>query len=226
MYEQIKKNNVSSRNQLKESSCVRFYNADGKGVRVLFMGNSITLHGKREEIGWYNECGMAASEESKDYVHLLMSKMSQENQDAAFCVCQVSAWESEYKAGRELYAKYENASNFEADIIVARYIENCSHTDFEPEIFKTEYLSLLDYINSTGKAKVVFTGSFWKHPGEPIIQEIAEERNCPYVKLSDLGERDDMKAKGLFEHGGVAAHPGDKGMQTIADRIWEAICSL
>ncbi len=226
MYEQIKKNNVSSQNQLKKSNSVRFYNADGKGLRVMFMGNSITLHGRREEIGWYNEHGMAASEESKDYVHLLMSKISQKNQDAAYCICQVSAWESEYKEGKKLHENYENAKNFEADIIIARYIENCSHTDFEPETFKREYLALLDYINSTGKAKVVFTGSFWNHPGDSVVREIAGERNCPYVELGDLGERDDMKAIGLFEHSGVASHPGDKGMEAIADRIWEAICSL
>lgn len=37
--------------------------------------------------------------------------------------------------------------------------------------------------------------------------------------MSDLGEDDTMSAKGLFWHEGVAGHPGDKGMQTISDRI-------
>ena len=45
-------------------------------------------------------------------------------------------------------------------------------------------------------------------------------RNCPFIYLGDLGEDESMMAIGLFKHSGVAVHPGDKGMQTIADRIY------
>ena len=42
---------------------------------ILFLGNSITLHGPY--IGWSTEgdWGMAASEKSKDYVHLLTTQV-------------------------------------------------------------------------------------------------------------------------------------------------------
>ena len=42
------------------------------GFRVLFVGNSITKYRPKPDIGWNNDCGMAASAPENDYVHLLM----------------------------------------------------------------------------------------------------------------------------------------------------------
>ena len=43
--------------------------------RYLFLGNSITLHGPAENIGWKGNWGMAASSADKDYVHLLLARI-------------------------------------------------------------------------------------------------------------------------------------------------------
>ena len=43
------------------------------------------------------------------------------------------------------------------------------------------------------------------------------------VELGDLGEDSTMRADGLFEHKGVAMHPGDRGMAAIAKRIFSVI---
>ena len=44
--------------------------------RVLFLGNSITLHGPAPAIGWTGNWGMAASAEHLDYVHLLTADIA------------------------------------------------------------------------------------------------------------------------------------------------------
>ena len=100
-------------------------------MRVLFVGNSITLHPKAPEIGWNHEWGMAASAPEKDYVHILISKIREKNPDAAFCIAQVSEWERGFMQGEEHLSKYQGAADFGADIIIVRMIENCPFQDFD-----------------------------------------------------------------------------------------------
>ena len=219
MYGQIKKNTVDAKNQLKVSEDVRFEKPEGNGIRVMFVGNSITLHGIKEDIGWVNEWGMAASSKEKDYVHLLMNKILQKDQDATFCICQVAKWEQNYKQGTYTHELFEDARDFNADIIIMRLIENCTCEEFDAEIFEREYKKLVDYLNKSGNAKIILTGGFWHHPGDEKIEKIAIENGYSYVTLGDLGERDDTKALGLFWHEGVSVHPGDFGMMKIAERI-------
>ena len=79
------------------------------------------------------------------------------------------------------------------------------------------------YLNPTEHAKILLTTGFWRHPGDAGIMELGEEFGFPLVQLGDLGEREEMKAIGLFEHTGVANHPGDRGMEEIARRIFNAL---
>ena len=225
-YAQLKKNTVDSKNQLPESGVVRFMNQGGSGEKVMFVGNSITLHSPRPEIGWNFEHGMAASCTENDYVHILADKITEVIPDSSFCICQVAEWERKYKEGETIHHLFENAGKFDADIIVVRFLENCPHQDFEPAVFKKNMISLLEFLNQSKKAKFVFTTSFFQHPGNEIMEEYAKETGSPFVYISDLGERDDMKAIGLFEHSGVANHPGDLGMKTIAERIFDKLKTL
>ena len=222
-YGQLEKNTVVADRQLQDSGAVKFFNPNGGGKRVMFVGNSITLHGKRPEIGWNGAWGMAASSREKDYVHRLMAAISEQSPDAAFCICQVAEWEMKYKNGKSVYHKYENARNFDADIIVMRFVENCPKIDFDREIFQKETLDLLQYLNPTGQTKIFLTTGFWHHPGDEGIAELARKFGLPLIELGDLGELDEMKAVGLFEHSGVANHPGDRGMEEIARRIFNSV---
>lgn len=223
-YEQIGKNTVKATNQLKESSYVSFENPEGKGIRVLVVGNSITRHGIAHDIGWHNDWGMVASSKDKDYVHQLISKINLVKEDAAYCICQVASWERGYKEGTEkFYEVYQGAHNFCADIVIFRFIENCLFDGWNDQKFKLELEKLLQYFNPSGNAQIVISTGFWHHCGDEAIREFAMEHDISLVELGDLGEKDEMKAIGLFEHEGVANHPGDLGMKKIAERIFEKI---
>ena len=65
----FEKNTVKATEQVKKDRYVEDFQKDGK-VKVLFIGNSITRHEPKPEIGWDNDWGMAASCRENDYVHV------------------------------------------------------------------------------------------------------------------------------------------------------------
>lgn len=218
-YLQMEKNDVSAEGQLAENERVKFDCLENNGARVLFVGNSITLHGINEGIGWSRECGMAASLRELDYVHRLERTVLAEHPTAAFGICQVADWERQYKEGEKTLPLYREARRFGADVIVLRMVENCPGKNVDPVRFREALAELVAYLDAKGKAKVIVTTGFWRHPLDDALRAFAAERGYPTVELGDLGEDDAMKAIGLFEHKGVANHPGDLGMEQIAARI-------
>lgn len=216
------KNTVSAENQLKQNSCVTFF-GDG-ALKIMFVGNSITRHGVLEEIGWLNDYGMAASSIDKDYVHLVAKKVD-EKVSAKYCICQAADWETHHKNPEEVMSKYEDAKNFGADIIIMRIVEN-AHGVYDDESFRKNYPKFIDYLN-TNNGKVILTSGFWPHKeADKAIEDVAKEKNFPFIYLGDLGENPDMRAIGKFWHEGVQYHPGDLGMENIAERIFAEIEKL
>ena len=202
---------------------ITFINPEGKGKRVLFVGNSITRHGIKHDIGWHNDWGMAASALEKDYVHIVAKEISHKDNEATFCVCQAAEWECNWYDGENTFELFKAARDFKADIIVMRLVENCLRDHYNSELFIKEYGKLVSYLNGSGKAEIIITTGFWKHIADGAIREYALKNEYTLVELNDLGEDDKMKAIGLFEHEGVANHPGDKGMAAIAERILKTV---
>ena len=169
---------------------------------------------------------MAASSIDLDYVLIMMKKIREDDPHAAFCICQGADWERNYKAGDFTYPMYTAARNFAPDVIVMRLTENCPPESFDGDAFTRSITSFLDYLRGDKDVKIILTTSFWPHPADEFTRKLASERNLPLVELSDLGLDPKMKAVGLFEHAGVANHPGDEGMRVIAERILDAYFKL
>ncbi len=214
---EIEKNTVNVQEQIKVNPHVYFFPSEGN-YKVIFVGNSITKHNPAESLGWQGDYGMAASCAEKDYVHQVMNELNKTH-SIACCICCAGLWEQNYETAEQVLSHYEPARNFGADLIIMRAVENTPFHDLNKDKFQQAYQQFIDYLNPTGKAKVILTTSFWPHPGDEVIEQIAAWRSYPLIKLGDLGHDDEMKAIGLFEHSGVAGHPGDKGMAEIARRI-------
>lgn len=215
---QIKKNTVSSQNQLPENEYVTFTGGVSADLKIAFVGNSITRHGEAPHIGWNHNFGMAASTIENDYVHRVIRKAEEKYDSVSACICNAAQWERNYIEGDATYHYFQPVKAFHPDVLVMRMVENCSLDVFNYDIFRKEYENFVNYL-ADEHTKIIFTTSFWKHPGDTAIEEVAKLKNSPCIYLGDLGEQDEMKALGLFEHSGVANHPGDLGMQVIAERI-------
>lgn len=220
-------NTVPGVKQLKENEYLRFKIVPEASKKVLIVGNSITRHAPNADLGWYGDWGMAASEAEKDYVHLVEKGLAKRFGEISLCVAQAAEWEShEHAEKRSVLAKYyQPAADFTADIVIVRIGENIDMSKTNVPELAEDFAEMIRFFGGKRQgAQVILTGLFWwflEH--EKAVSLVAEQEGYPFVVLKDLGIDDRMTAKGLFEHEGVAGHPGDLGMEKIAQRILEAV---
>lgn len=219
MSEVMRENTVPSEHQVDEH--IAQSTLSGR-PRILFVGNSITLHGAKAELGWYGNWGMAASCREKDYVHQVMKRVHHIVPDAGYMIVQTAGWERGYWNAPETFDFLCRAAAYDADIIVVRLGENVQPKELEAHDLTEGFVRLFDFLDPKHDKKLIVTDEFWPNRSkDACIEEACRRRNVEITRIGHLGTQDEMMAVGLFEHRGVAIHPGDKGMQCIAEIIFE-----
>lgn len=196
--------------------------------RVLFLGNSITLHGPAPKIGWEGNWGMAASAQDKDFAHLLLKQIAKVAggmpQVKIKNIAELERQLDAYKIREGLKDEFE----FQADLVIVAIGENVSalKDDELKAKFKTTLTNLLREVNKQGQPTVFVRSTFWADPiKDQIMKSVSAELGAVYVDNSKLSsvEANYARSERKFEHAGVAGHPGDQGMRAIADLLWAAI---
>lgn len=196
--------------------------------RVLFLGNSITLHGPAPQIGWTGNWGMAASSQQKDYVHLLTADISRLSGTAPqTMVKNIAAFERGYET-YDIAKELKPELDFEADIVIVAIGENASEpkSDEAKAAFADAFSRLLAELKQHGSPTIFVRSSFWPNATKDgIMRKVSADAQVTFIDLAAVGldASHAASAERKFEHAGVAAHPGDKGMQTIADAILVAV---
>ncbi len=196
--------------------------------RVLFLGNSITLHGPAPQIGWTGNWGMAASALEKDYVHLLTARIAKESGGKPEVMVKNIA---DFERNLDAYNLAEGLKNeleFKADLIIVAIGENSAAltTDEAKLRFKTSFAKLLTELKRHGNPTLIVRSSFWADTAkDDRMQQACQNAGGTFVNISKLGadEANYARSERKFEHAGVAGHPGDKGMQALADELWKAL---
>ncbi len=215
------KNKSSQMNATKASAA---FSNEG-GVRVVFIGNSITLHEPAPQIGWLDNWGMAASAPEKDYVHLVIRGIEAETGRKADVRIRNLA---DFERGFTTYdfSAVQDLIDFNPDYLVVALGENVAELPTQEErlAFRAAFKKLLEgFIRGRSVPTAVVRGVFWRNDWkDEMMEHAASDLSMPFVK-ADVGGDDSMRAIGLFKHEGVQAHPGDKGMAEIARLILEGL---
>lgn len=215
-------NAVQGSNQVSTSS--KIIMEDKSAKKVLFLGNSITLHEIKPEIGWHWNWGMAATSEENDYVHQVVKGLKKKWGKVNYCITNVGDWETGFWDDKVFeYERFVKAREFSADVVIVRLGENVSGEKIKEYDFKQRFSEFLDFFTKPD-ALLIVTDLFWQYEEiDKMVLEVGEKHGARLVYLNDLGYDDTNKALGVFEHYGVSLHPNDKGMKAIADRILEKI---
>lgn len=194
--------------------------------RILFVGNSITIHFEAPDIGWTRRCGMAASCEENDYVHLVMQEVKRLYPNADHTIAAQADWEREYWDAEKTLMPTFAARDWKPDVVIIRLGENTQPKEFENHDYVQAVCDMAHfYAGETGK--IIVTDQFWPcEATDDRLFEAADWMGAVKVHLNDLGCIEEMTGAGQYWHGGVACHPGDKGMRAIADRILEKLLPI
>ena len=192
--------------------------AAGDGPRILCVGNSITKHGIKPDIGWYRDCGMAASSAEKDYVHILGARIARVCPGAAIRILQVAEYERNFMQMEPAEA-YADVAAFRPDIALFFFGANVDHAYDEQPSHTKSFGRAVEELRQTldrGDTRFVIAQGFYVRPVLDAEKEaVAAKHGDIFVRLEDIRSREDT-------HGDFN-HPNDAGMLAIADRFWSVI---
>lgn len=196
--------------------------------RILFLGNSITLHGPKADIGWTGNWGMAASSEDKDYVHLVTSALAEHTgARPQIMVGNIADFERNY-ATYDVDLNMQDAFAFDPDLVILAIGENVPalETEEAKAQFKAGVMSILRCVLAKRRPMLVVRSCFWANAAkDEVLGQACSEAGGIFVNAGPLGQDAANRAHSerSFTHAGVAGHPGDKGMKALADAIVQAI---
>jgi len=196
--------------------------------KVLILGNSITLHGPSESIGWSGNWGMAASSAEKDFSHLLLARLEQVARGKPQSLIKnIADFERQYTS-YDLATGLKEFIDFQPDLIIIAIGENVSSpkTPDSQLQYRKALTSLITNLDHPGHPTFILRSSFWADPvKDGILREVSQAAGAHFVDLKglDQDEKNFARSEREFKHAGVASHPGDAGMLAIANAIWNRI---
>ncbi len=121
--------------------------------RILFLGNSITLHAPAANIGWTGNWGMAASSEDKDFVHLLTEQVAKAAGGKPKIIVRNIA---DFERGLETFDIQERLKEelaFRPELVILAIGENCATPDSDEA--KKAFSNAVTHLVTTSRRTVI-----------------------------------------------------------------------
>ena len=208
--------------------------------RILFLGNSVTLHAPKADIGWLNNWGMAATAQSKDYVHVLTTAINATT-GGSLTVSPAGSGGADNIADIDAclernYPSYTNSQlqtqiNYHANLVIMQFGENIDMGSFDAVTFKSKLETLVGGLQASSNPNIFMTSEILASNSvvDAIKQQVCAEDPAHRLLVNMSGFRDDAtnraSSEGVYSDPGVQWHPGDKGMQFIAGTLYAAMAN-
>ncbi len=204
---------------------------------VVMLGNSITFSPQ------WGSRGVASSVKDSDYVHLLIRDIHQFNPSVAIKYGNIAEFErnfdtyplskldgslkgiAKFEDGVETYPLHPGIDSIRnPDMLILKIAENVNDEKAIQDDFIKYYDNLIKYICPNKKTRIIIVDGFWANKNvNRLIEEYATKKGYPFVSIKELSKDITNMATGQYEDKGIAAHPSDKGMRMIEQRIWSSI---
>jgi hypothetical protein len=196
--------------------------------RIAILGNSITLHSPKPDIGWTSNWGMAASSEAADYAHQFQKAIAAiQGTQPELYVKNIAPFEKSH-ASFNITPILEGVAAFNPDLVILAIGENMAppKDETESEQITLSVLKLLDGLKKGRERTLLIRGSFWPAPAKDVaLAKAAQRASVRFIDIAHLGKDPShlAHAERQFQNIGVGNHPGDKGMKAIADQLVKAL---
>ncbi len=191
--------------------------------KVLVMGNSLTRHAPSPTLGWQGDWGMAATARERDFAHLLHERLCRFQPDPRpeLIIESLNARQFPSKVDQ-----FPRLAAHNADLIIIQIGDNLPESEATLETLGRPYEQLLMALKK-GRHPLIYGVGVWG--GGPkrnaLMKEACDRQGAGFITIHHLFPNRNNRAasEGHFTHAGVNWHPGDRGMQAIAEALWQAI---
>ncbi len=190
--------------------------------KIVISGNSITRHPPLADSDWNNNWGMAASSEDKDFAHRVHAMVGEHQIKSGvkpeLIIDNFPDWQVKDPA------KHKQLADLKADLYIIEIGDNLKDDESTEATLGKPYEEMITTIKKANPHALIVCTSTWgtSKKKDPLMQAAATRAGATWVRI-DIFIGDEKNRALNFKHSGVAWHPGDLGMQKIADALWAAI---